>query len=63
MKIENLKTQTKTTASRPALRKVRIACSNGPMRFEEMLYSIVSHPGKIRISSRRLQRWLDFRNH
>jgi hypothetical protein len=45
---------------RVALRSVRTKCSNGPMRFEEMLYSIVLQPGKIRISSRRLQRWLEF---
>jgi hypothetical protein len=56
MKIANLQ----TTKTRPALRHVRIAPAQGPMRFEEMMHSIAFQPGKIRICSRRLQRWMDF---
>jgi hypothetical protein len=46
---------------RKGLRKIPCGPrTDGPMRFEETLHSIVSQPGKIRIACRRLQRWLEF---
>jgi hypothetical protein len=45
------------------LRKVRCEPrTDGPMRFEEALHSIVLQAGKIKISCRRLQRWLEFKH-
>lgn len=59
MKIANLQ-PAKCAKKLPALRNVRAECKNGPMRFEEQLHSMALQPGKIRISCRRIQRWLEF---
>jgi hypothetical protein len=57
------KSETLRLAALKGLRDVRCGPrTDGPMRFEEQLHSIVLQPGKIRISCRRIQRWLEFKH-